>query len=417
MNPVLYSLNAVKLVRIAADGAITAGWDAAGNTVFAPPPDGLLALRRVPTRLIPDGTGGAWVAHADSSDGLLDSRLFRMTPAGALAPGFAADGTPVGPAGAEQWVTAIATDAAGGVYTFGLTVGDPQPEARLGRYAPSGLPAPGWAAGGATLLPGVPGVRGFGSLVADGAGGVVAACGIGSAEATFRIQRLQDDGSIAPGWALDGVAIEDTIGVPALASLQADASGGAFLVGTRTQYTGSNPPTLNQIVAARVGGDGAFPAGWSSVVTPVTGWNAGGQTMAVGDERGACFVVHDTAVLPPDYAPCEVLAHRIGPDGSSTAQVADSPASGAQLHAFPNPSRQQVGVSITLPVSGGTLLEVFDAGGRRVRVLARERMEAGAHLFQWNGLDDSGRPAPAGVYLLRIQGPGLRQSQRLVRVM
>jgi FlgD Ig-like domain len=56
---------------------------------------------------------------------------------------------------------------------------------------------------------------------------------------------------------------------------------------------------------------------------------------------------------------------------------------------------------------------MVDASGNVVRVLAQNaRLEgsdsapdsakAGAHCFEWNGTDSSGRPVPAGVYRMRI---------------
>ena len=51
-------------------------------------------------------------------------------------------------------------------------------------------------------------------------------------------------------------------------------------------------------------------------------------------------------------------------------------------------------------------LEVLDLQGRRVRVLSRGELAAGAHVASWDGRDDAGRAVPSGSYLLRLSGAG-----------
>jgi glucose/arabinose dehydrogenase len=53
-------------------------------------------------------------------------------------------------------------------------------------------------------------------------------------------------------------------------------------------------------------------------------------------------------------------------------------------------------------------IEVLDVTGRRVR-----RLDAGEKTWTWDGLDDHGRPVPAGLYLARIQTD---RGERLSRV-
>lgn len=62
---------------------------------------------------------------------------------------------------------------------------------------------------------------------------------------------------------------------------------------------------------------------------------------------------------------------------------------------------------LELPAAGRAALELFDARGRRVRTLiAGEDLADGVHVRPWDGRDDAGRTAPAGVYLalLRVDG-------------
>ena len=67
--------------------------------------------------------------------------------------------------------------------------------------------------------------------------------------------------------------------------------------------------------------------------------------------------------------------------------------------------------------SGGRFtLELFDAGGRRVRVLSDGVRPAGRWSETWDGRDRGGAPAAPGLYFARLTGPEGRVTARLVRL-
>ena len=67
-----------------------------------------------------------------------------------------------------------------------------------------------------------------------------------------------------------------------------------------------------------------------------------------------------------------------------------------------------------LPRAGHATLSVYDAVGRRVRVLADGSFDAGEHLGIWDGIDASGRRARAGVYFVQLRSLGLTGAQKIV---
>jgi hypothetical protein len=80
----------------------------------------------------------------------------------------------------------------------------------------------------------------------------------------------------------------------------------------------------------------------------------------------------------------------------------------------PNPSRGACTLSFSLAsVSEGTL-EIFDTGGRRVRVLERGMLARGSHEARWDGRGEDGRAAPAGVYFARLRAGANDETRRLV---
>jgi hypothetical protein len=86
--------------------------------------------------------------------------------------------------------------------------------------------------------------------------------------------------------------------------------------------------------------------------------------------------------------------------------IAAEPAPGAQALAlgqpYPNPSRGRLTIPLQLPRDGAVTVRVVDVLGRTVAVLHDGPLAAGAHALGWAGAGGDGRPAAAGVYLVRV---------------
>jgi photosystem II stability/assembly factor-like uncharacterized protein len=82
----------------------------------------------------------------------------------------------------------------------------------------------------------------------------------------------------------------------------------------------------------------------------------------------------------------------------------------------PNPSRGWARLTLEMGGPGRVEVAVFDAGGRRVRTLIQDQLQAGRHPVAWDGTDAGGARAAAGVYFLRAEAPGGRAQRRLVRI-
>lgn len=84
----------------------------------------------------------------------------------------------------------------------------------------------------------------------------------------------------------------------------------------------------------------------------------------------------------------------------------------------PNPSAvsRALHVRFGLARAGRVEVTVFDAAGRRVRVLAEGPQAAGEHDVAWDGRDERGARAGAGLYFVRLRAAGLDVTRRLARV-
>ncbi len=72
----------------------------------------------------------------------------------------------------------------------------------------------------------------------------------------------------------------------------------------------------------------------------------------------------------------------------------------------PNPGFGTVTLRFGLPRGASVSLAIFDARGRRVRMLASGPQSEGEHTITWDQRDESGKPAGPAVYFARLETEG-----------
>jgi len=112
----------------------------------------------------------------------------------------------------------------------------------------------------------------------------------------------------------------------------------------------------------------------------------------------------------------DFLLARFEPAPGTDVAIAAGSAAGALGPAFPNPSRGATTFRLELPRPDRVSLDVFDVAGRPVRRVAEGSLAAGAHALAWDGRDASGRPAPAGVYFVRLRTSAGTEVGKVTRV-
>jgi flagellar hook assembly protein FlgD len=80
----------------------------------------------------------------------------------------------------------------------------------------------------------------------------------------------------------------------------------------------------------------------------------------------------------------------------------------------PNPARGAARLEIALASSAQVDVSVFDAAGRRVRVLAHGTLAEGRHPLAWDARDERGSRARAGVYFVRASDGSETRTERVV---
>jgi glucose/arabinose dehydrogenase len=145
-----------------------------------------------------------------------------------------------------------------------------------------------------------------------------------------------------------------------------------------------------------------------------------GQVWSLSRANGSSVVTERTAQLRPAGGYQGIAS--IGADGLGELYVVDQganavyrvidsatgvvvvPAAPILEQNVPNPfnPRTEIGYATT-PSSAPIHLDVFDLAGRHIRTLVDEAQPAGRHVAVWDGADDAGHPASAGIYVYRLQ--------------
>lgn len=222
-----------------------------------------------------DPVGGLLIVSGDYRNSSVtgpDVYALRINADGSLPTGWQANGMPVCRAPAYQnpnrhYLPVIAPDCTGGMFVAWDDYRDDPLESTPNNYVQrlqaDGSVAPGWPTDGRRACEMPPG-RGSGPMVADGQGGVVAVFGDirrGVPEPydiDIYAQRIQADGQNAPGWPTDGKPL--VLGFAAIRGTVPDDAGGFYVV--RSKLTPASHPYDAEVWAHRFTFDGERAPGW-----------------------------------------------------------------------------------------------------------------------------------------------------------
>ena len=82
----------------------------------------------------------------------------------------------------------------------------------------------------------------------------------------------------------------------------------------------------------------------------------------------------------------------------------------------PNPMSGHGAISFGLAVPGRVYIEVYNIAGQRVKTLVDGDLAAGPHMVTWNGRNEAGQRAAAGMYLYRMRAGGFSATRKLLMI-
>jgi hypothetical protein len=90
-------------------------------------------------------------------------------------------------------------------------------------------------------------------------------------------------------------------------------------------------------------------------------------------------------------------------ESSTRIEVPMRPAVTMLAPAYPNPFGTSATIEFSLSDPGPITLAVFGVDGRRVRTLADGEWEPGVYRLEWDGQDERGHRASAGIYFVQLR--------------
>ncbi|MFH1681450.1 MAG: FlgD immunoglobulin-like domain containing protein [Candidatus Eisenbacteria bacterium] len=102
--------------------------------------------------------------------------------------------------------------------------------------------------------------------------------------------------------------------------------------------------------------------------------------------------------------------------GVEADPIPAKPARNALFASRPNPFNPVTAIPFALAEPGRVTITVYDARGRRVRVLVDEDRPAGWHSVSWDGRTNGGEDTPSGLYFAVIRSGSWRDTAKLLLV-
>lgn len=117
----------------------------------------------------------------------------------------------------------------------------------------------------------------------------------------------------------------------------------------------------------------------------------------------------------PDSEAATMLRDLMGTDGREILLVA-LPTEFKLNHPYPNPFNPSTTISYELPKMADITIAVYDILGRNVWSYEAIAQPAGQYSLQWSGLNNNGKLAASGVYLISFSTPEFRAVQKAVLI-
>jgi len=81
---------------------------------------------------------------------------------------------------------------------------------------------------------------------------------------------------------------------------------------------------------------------------------------------------------------------------------------------FPNPFSYSTNIQFNLKTTNNIQINIYNQIGQKVKTLANGNYSAGIHQVTWNGDAQDGSALPAGLYIYRIAGDGILETDQMI---
>ena len=94
------------------------------------------------------------------------------------------------------------------------------------------------------------------------------------------------------------------------------------------------------------------------------------------------------------------------------AEGLESPAAYELGDNYPNPFNPTTSIAFQIPARSGVSIKIYNLLGQEIRDLVQKDLNAGLHRIEWSGLDNEGRVAATGMYLIQMKSGDFVETKR-----
>jgi hypothetical protein len=165
----------------------------------------------------------------------------------------------------------------------------------------------------------------------------------------------------------------------------------------------------NYYVPALSHGEAAW-TDWISLGSPGEGSHG---LLACADADGALAEGDETNNCRSELFAVGLCPSAVPPDGRAPTETLPTGLADVRL-SVPNPYQANQWITMESAFSGDALISVYDAVGRRVRLLFSAPISKGRQTMRWDGRGESGDPMPSGVYFVQASLGAVRTQRTLI---
>lgn len=142
---------------------------------------------------------------------------------------------------------------------------------------------------------------------------------------------------------------------------------------------------------------------WNWLVQPVDMPDQSGQTYGICYWGEYLYIAHNLSIY----------RFQVGSPVNNDDPVA--PALDLKLTCYPNPFRGSTNIKIEQTDNSPTTITVYNLRGQLIRtVVNSQKLSLGEHLFTWDGKNDNGQLAAAGIYLFKMKSGSYSATRKMI---
>ncbi len=103
-------------------------------------------------------------------------------------------------------------------------------------------------------------------------------------------------------------------------------------------------------------------------------------------------------------------------DVEENFKIAAAPETFELSQNYPNPFNPSTVINYHVPAASQVQLHIYNIIGQRIKTLFDGRRETGVYTAQWDGLNNKGQQAAAGIYILRMETDNLSLSRKMLLI-